>query len=59
MYLADQLTSHTPSEIGRAFGQRDRTSVNYALKQVGASVHEDQVVRNTVNNLRRRLAQPS
>ena len=59
MYLADQLTSHTPSEIGRAFGQRDRTSVNYALKQVGASVHDDQVVRNSVNNLRRRLAQPS
>jgi chromosomal replication initiator protein len=59
MYLADQLTSHTPGEIGRAFGQRDRTSVNYALKQVGVSVHDDQVVRNSVNNLRRRLALPS
>ena len=59
MYLADQLTAHTPSEIGRAFGQRDRTSVNYALKQVGASVNDDQVVRNCVNNLRRRLAHPA
>ena len=59
MYLADQLTTHTPGEIGRAFGQRDRTSVTYALKQVGASVHKDQLVRNSVNNLRRRLAQPS
>ena len=59
MYLADQLTTHTPGEIGRAFGQRDRTSGTYALKQVGASVHKDQLVRNSVNNLRRRLAQPS
>jgi chromosomal replication initiator protein len=59
MYLAQELTRHTPGEIGRAFGDRDRTTVNHAVKQIHAAVNDDQVVRNSVNNLRRRLAQPA
>ena len=38
--------------------QADARSID-ALKQVGASVHKDQLVRTSVNNLRRRLAQSS
>ena len=59
MYLAQELTQHTPGEIGRAVGERDRTTVNHAVKQIVAAVDSDQVVRNSVNNLRRRLAHPS
>ena len=59
MYLAQELTQHTPGEIGRAFGKRDRTTVNHAVKRISASVQTDQVVHNSVNNLRRRLAHPA
>jgi chromosomal replication initiator protein len=59
MYLAQELTGHTPGEIGRAVGERDRTTVNHAVKQIDAAVNDDQLVRNSVNNLRRRLAHPS
>jgi len=59
MYLAQELTQHTPGEIGRAVGERDRTTVNHAVKQIDAAVNNDQVVRNSVNNLRRRLGHPS
>ena len=59
MYLAQELTQHTPGEIGRAVGERDRTTVNHAVKQIDAAVNNDQLVRNSVNNLRRRLAHPS
>ena len=41
------------------FGERDRTTVNHAVKQIDAAVQDDAVVRNSVNNLRRRLARPA
>jgi chromosomal replication initiator protein len=59
MYLAQELTEHTAGEIAAAFGNRDRSNVNNAVKRVNADLHTDQVVRNCVNNLRRRLAHPS
>jgi chromosomal replication initiator protein len=59
MYLAQELTEHTAGEIAAAFGNRDRTNVNNAVKRVNADLHTDQVVRNSVNNLRRRLAHPT
>jgi hypothetical protein len=58
MYLARDLTEHTPDQIGMAF-DRDRTTVNHAIKQIDAAVKTDGLVRNSVNNLRRRLAHPS
>ncbi|HEX6651212.1 MAG TPA: chromosomal replication initiator protein DnaA [Thermoleophilaceae bacterium] len=58
MYLSRELTEYTPEQIGTAF-RRDRTTVNHAVKQVEAALNDDQVVRNSVNNLRRRLARPS
>ena len=59
MYLAQELTGHTPGEIGKVFGERDRTTVNHAVRQIDAAVKDDEVVRNSVNNLRRRLAHPA
>jgi chromosomal replication initiator protein len=58
MYLARDLTEHTPDKIGTVF-DRDRTTVNHAVKQIDAAVKSDGLVRNSVNNLRRRLAHPS
>jgi chromosomal replication initiator protein len=59
MYLAQELTGHTSGEIGKVFGERDRTTVNHAVKQIGAAVKHDELVRSSVNNLRRRLAHSS
>jgi chromosomal replication initiator protein len=58
IFLAKELTQHSPLEIGRAVGERDRTTVTHALKQINAAVQTDEVVRNAVNNLRRRLSHP-
>jgi chromosomal replication initiator protein len=58
MFLARDLTEHTPDQIGTVFG-RDRTTVNHAVKQIGVAVENDEVVRSSVNNLRRRLTHPS
>jgi chromosomal replication initiator protein len=59
MYLAQELTGHTSGEIGKVFGERDRTTVNHAVNQIDAALEHDEVVRSSVNNLRRRLAHPS
>jgi chromosomal replication initiator protein len=55
MYLARELTEHNLTEIGRGIGGRDHTTVLHAINQVGSSVHADPTVRNSVDNLRRRL----
>ena len=33
--------------------------MNHAVKQIDAAVQDDELVRNSVNNLRRRLARPT
>jgi chromosomal replication initiator protein len=55
MYLARELTQHNLTEIGRGIGGRDHTTVLHAINQIGSSVHADPAVRNSVENLRRRL----
>ena len=59
MYLARELTAHSPSEIGEAIGGRDRKTVTHGISRATEALQSDQVVRNSVNNLRRRLAQPA
>jgi chromosomal replication initiator protein len=58
MYLAREMTDHSPDQIGTVF-EKDRTTVNHAVKQIDAAVKDDEVVRTSVNNLRRRLAHPA
>jgi chromosomal replication initiator protein len=55
MFLARELTEHNLTEIGRGIGGRDHTTVLHAINTVGSSVHADPDVRNSVENLRRRL----
>ncbi|MGH2716210.1 MAG: chromosomal replication initiator protein DnaA [Thermoleophilaceae bacterium] len=59
MYLARDLTGHNLSEIGRGIGGRDHTTVLHAINQIGGAVHADPTVRNSVENLKRRLGHPA
>ena len=59
MYLANELTEHSPGEIGEAMGGRDRKTVTHGITRATRVLESDQVVRNSVNNLRRRLAHPA
>jgi chromosomal replication initiator protein len=59
MYLARELTAHNYSEIGRGIGGRDHTTVLHAITQIGNAVHTDPDVRQSVDNLRRRLGRPA
>jgi chromosomal replication initiator protein len=59
MYLARELTRHNLTEIGRGIGGRDHTTVLHAINQVGSSVNADPALRNSVENLKRRLGRPA
>jgi chromosomal replication initiator protein len=59
MYLAKELTRHSPSEIGEAIGGRDRKTVTHGITRATEALQSDQLMRSSVNNLRRRLAQPA
>jgi chromosomal replication initiator protein len=59
MYLARELTNHSLPEIGRGIGGRSHTTVLHAVHRVSASLRSDPAVRNSVDNLRSRLGQPS
>ena len=59
MYLASELTEHSPGEIGEAIGGRDRKTVTHGISRATQVLETNQVVRNSVNNLRRRLAHPA
>jgi chromosomal replication initiator protein len=59
MYLARELTEHSLPEIGRGIGGRNHTTVLHAVNRVSAAMRSDDSVRNSVDNLRRRLGRPS
>jgi chromosomal replication initiator protein len=59
MYLARELTAHNLTEIGRGIGGRDHTTVLHAINQIGGALHADPAVRNSVENLKRRLGHPA
>jgi chromosomal replication initiator protein len=56
MFLARELTDHSLPEIGRGMGGRNHTTVLHAVNRIGAAVRSDEAVRNSVDNLRRRLS---
>jgi chromosomal replication initiator protein len=51
MYLSRQLTHASLSEIGRAFGGKDHTTVIHAVDKIQALVQEDPKLRKTVDGL--------
>ena len=59
MYLAKELTQHSPGEIGEAIGGRDRKTVTHGITRATEAIGSDHVMRTSVNNLRRRLTHPA
>jgi chromosomal replication initiator protein len=55
MFLSRKLTKHSFEEIGRFFGNRDHTTVIYAVQKIEARIAEDRRFRETVDALVERL----
>ena len=55
MFLARELTDHSLPEIGRGIGGRNHTTVLHAVNRISATMRDDEAVRKSVDNLRRRL----
>lgn len=55
MFLAKQLTSRSLPEIGRKFGNRDHTTVMYAVSRVSELMEQDSTFADDVAVLRRLL----
>jgi chromosomal replication initiator protein len=58
MFLARELTDHSLPEIGRGMGDRNHSTVLYALNRVSAAMRTEPELRAAVDNLRRRLGRP-
>ncbi|MHC5063788.1 MAG: chromosomal replication initiator protein DnaA [Planctomycetota bacterium] len=55
MYLSRELTEHSLEEVGRFFGNRDHTTVLYAVQKIKTRVKDDRMFRDLLGNLRSRL----
>jgi len=51
MYLARQLTHASLTEVGRAFGGKDHTTVLHAVGKIQALLQEDPKLRKTIDTL--------
>ena len=58
MYLARQYTDSSLEEIGRFFGNRDHTTVLYAVRRVTGRIETDPVFRQLIERLSARLSDP-
>jgi chromosomal replication initiator protein len=55
MYLSRQHTEHSLEEIGRFFGNRDHTTVLYAVQKIAERAGKDRVVKDLLQSLSQRL----
>jgi chromosomal replication initiator protein len=51
MFLARQLTHASLTEVGRAFGGRDHTTVLHAVEKIQALLQEDPKFKKTIDTL--------
>ena len=51
MYLSRQLTHASLSDIGRAFGGKDHTTVLHAVTKLQALLQEDPKLKQTIDTL--------
>jgi chromosomal replication initiator protein len=51
MYLARQLTHASLSEVGRAFGGKDHTTVLHAVDKIQVLLQEDPKLRKSIDGL--------
>jgi chromosomal replication initiator protein len=55
MFLARELTDHSLPEIGRGIGGRNHATVVHAMRRVETRLARDPMLKEAVDNLRRRL----
>ncbi len=55
MYLSRELTEHSLEEVGRFFGNRDHTTVLYAVQKIKKRCKDDRMFRELLGNLSERL----
>ncbi len=55
MYLARQLTHASLTDVGRAFGGKDHTTVLHAVGKIQALLQEDPKLRKTIDTLTQRI----
>jgi chromosomal replication initiator protein len=55
MYLSRELTSHSLSEIGAAFGGKDHTTIIHAYEKIEDLLTTDLVLLSEVNLLKKQL----
>lgn len=55
MYLSRELTEHSLEEVGQFFGNRDHTTVLYAVQKIKTRSKDDRMFRDLLGNLRSRL----
>src|SRR4029434_3999101 len=51
MYLSRQLTHSSLSDVGRAFGGKDHTTVLHAVDKIQRLLQEDPKLRKTIDGL--------
>ena len=54
MYVTRTLTDLSFPEIGRAFGNRDHTTVIHAVRKIERNMVENKEIYNSVQELQRR-----
>ncbi len=55
IYLSKRLTNHSQSEIGSFFGEKNHSSVHYAVKKVKNRMNEEPQFKRIVEHLKDRL----
>ena len=54
-YLCRELTDHSYPEIGRAFGDRDHTTILFAYRKIAAQAAHDEKLASQVNDYRHQI----
>jgi len=55
IYLSKRLTNHSLSEIGSFFGEKNHSSVHYAVNKVEDRIDDEQQFQRIVNHLKEKL----
>ena len=55
MFLVKNLTNYSLKTIGLHFGRRDHTTVLYAVKNISTLMEQDELIRETVTNLKQQI----
>lgn len=55
MYLARELTPHSLTDIGSAFGGKDHTTIIHAIKKIESNIKNDTNFEKTITNIQKKI----